>query len=347
MNGDKNPAFAGFFLLYEKERKKVDKKLIAAFKNRKPASLYEPAAYILEGGGKRLRPLLVLLSAKAVGGKFSKVYNASVAVELLHNFTLVHDDIMDNADKRRGKPTLHKKYDLSTAILVGDILLAIAYEFLLKDCSNPALRDKNSKLTLPAGRQVLSAFTKGLVEVCAGQIMDKDFETMKEVPIQEYMLMIKKKTAALAEMCCTIGALLANGSEKEIKALAGFGRNIGIAFQIQDDLLDIDADENEFGKFVGGDLVEGKKTYLFLKALEKAEGNEKNDLIKLIEDKGTTKDQIPRYKELYIKLGVLDDAKKEIQNFTNRALRSINILKKEEDRMIFCWLADSLLKRIK
>ena len=149
--------------LYNAQRKIVELRIRKVFANRKPRSLYEPSAYLLESGGKRLRPLLVLLSAKAVGGKFSHAYNAAVAVELLHNFTLVHDDIMDNADKRRGRSTLHKKYDVNTAILAGDSLLSVAYEYLLKDCNGNA-------------KNVLSCFTKGLIEVCEGQSLDKEFE---------------------------------------------------------------------------------------------------------------------------------------------------------------------------
>ncbi len=323
-----------FFSLYERERKKVEKILVKAFKNRAPGSLYEPVNYILGSGGKRLRPLLVLLSAKAVGGSFNDVYNASAAVELLHNFTLVHDDIMDNADKRRGLLTLHKKFDDSTAILAGDGLLAVAYEYLLKDCNGKT-------------KEVISAFTKGLIEVCEGQSLDKDFEIRSSVTIAEYKLMIMKKTAAMFEMCCTIGALLGGGSTKEIKAVSLFGKNIGIAFQIQDDLLDISGDEEKFGKKVGGDLIEGKKTFLFIEALSKAKGNDKKKLVNVMKNNGIKPDQVNIYKNIYEKLGIIDDAKLEIKFYTNNALRSLKSLKTYEDRKIFSWLADSLIKRIK
>ncbi len=285
-----------FFSLYEKERKKVEVRLINSLKNRKPGSLYQPGAYIIEEGGKRLRPLLVVFSSKAVGGTFKEAYNASVAVELLHNFTLVHDDIMDNADKRRGKSTVHVKFGINTAIIAGDSLLSVAYEYLLKDCNG------NTK-------QIVSSFTKGLVEVCEGQRLDKEFETKKNVSHDEYIVMIQKKTAAMVEMCCKIGGMLGNGSSKEINALAKFGKNIGIAFQIHDDLLDITGNENDFGKFVGGDLVEGKKTYLFIKALEKAAGSDKKKLLRVIENKGIKPELIKEYKDVYIRLGVLDDAR--------------------------------------
>jgi geranylgeranyl diphosphate synthase type II len=320
-----------YIKLYETERIKINIILSLALKNRNPISLYEPGSYILNSGGKRLRPLLVLLSAKAVGGKFNDAYNAAAAVEMLHNFTLVHDDIMDNADKRRGRLTLHKKYDHNTAILAGDSLLSIAYEFLLKDCNGNA-------------KEVVRSFTHGLIEVCEGQSLDTDFELRKNVSLSEYIVMIKKKTAAMAEMCCKIGALLGGGTKDQVNALGKYGLNLGIAFQIQDDLLDISADEKEFGKTIGGDLVEGKKTFLFLEALEKSKGDDRKKLLKVIERKGIRRNQVLNYKMIYERLGVLDAARKEIRNYTHKALRSTNSLN-EENKKIFKWLADSLIYR--
>jgi len=278
--------------------------------------------------------LLVLLTAKSVGGKFDVAYNAAVAVELLHNFTLVHDDIMDNADKRRGRLTLHKKYDESTAILVGDSLLSVAYEYLIKDCNG------NSK-------DILTSFTNGLVEVCEGQGLDTEFEHRKNVSLDEYLLMIKMKTASMIKMCCKIGSTLGGGSKEEIKGITGYGLNLGIAFQIQDDLLDISADERKFGKRIGGDLLEGKKTYLFIKALEKAKGEDSKALLKVIDNKGICINQVNKYKELYEKLNVIDDARNLINYYTKRALKSLYVIKNEKDRNNLIWLADILLKRIK
>jgi len=323
-----------YISFYERERKIIDSKLALALKGRNPASLYQPASYILESSGKRLRPLLVLLSAKAVGGNIKNYYNAALSVEMLHNFTLVHDDIMDNADLRRGNLTIHKKYNLNTAILTGDILAAVAYEFLLKDCKVNA-------------KQALDSFTKGLVEVCEGQSLDTEFETRKNVSLPEYIEMIEKKTAALARMCCELGAYLAAGSKNDIKALSNYGKYLGIAFQIQDDLLDIIADKSEFGKRIGGDLVEGKKTFLFIEALEKAKGKDKDDLLKVVANKGIKENQIEYYKNLYEKLGVIDDAKAAIRSYTSKALRSINKLSNKSEVEIFYWLADSLIKRNK
>ncbi|QQS38172.1 MAG: polyprenyl synthetase family protein [Ignavibacteriales bacterium] len=318
---------------YEKERNKINSLLKKCLAGKKPDSLYSPGSYILDGGGKRLRPILVLFSAKAVGGRSSKVYNASLAVELLHNFTLVHDDIMDNADKRRGRLTLHKKYDTNTAILVGDSLLSIAYELLLKDCNGKT-------------KEVMSAFTTGLIEICEGQSMDKDFETLQSVSLNDYLVMITKKTAAMAEMCCTIGGLLGGGSDKEVAALASYGKNIGIAFQIQDDLLDILGDEKALGKKIGGDLIEGKKTYLFLKALEKSKGKDRTKLQNVIRNKGISGLEVLEYKNLYEKLGITVDAKKDIKKYTTKALSKLKFLRSKSDQEFFEWLAHSLINRI-
>ncbi|NWF88015.1 MAG: polyprenyl synthetase family protein [Ignavibacteriaceae bacterium] len=320
--------------LYNSQRKIVEEKISKIFVAREPRSLYEPSAYLLKSGGKRLRPLLVLLSAKAVGAKFSSAYNAALAVELLHNFTLVHDDIMDNADKRRGRLTLHKKYDTNTAIIAGDSLLSIAYEFLLKDCNGNA-------------KKILETFNRGLIEVCEGQSLDKEFETRNKVTLNEYLEMIRKKTAAMAEMCCSVGAQLAGGSKSEIKALEDYGRNIGIAFQIQDDLLDITADEAEFGKVVGGDLIEGKKTFLFIKAFEKAKNDDKRALFEVVLNKGIKKHQVEEYKQIYERLGVLTDAKNSISKYTEAAVCSLKKLPRKEDIEIFQWIAYSLIERIK
>jgi len=320
--------------IYERELNKIENKILHLLISKKPVSLYEPCSYIISSGGKRLRPLLVLLSAKAVGLDYKYAYNAAIAVELFHNFTLVHDDIMDNSKKRRGRETVHIKYDLSTAILTGDNLIALAYKNLLKDC--------NGNL-----KEVVDTFTQGIIEVCEGQSLDKDFELQKNVTIPEYKVMIQKKTAALAEICCKIGALLGGGTKSEIKALSDYGRNLGMAFQIQDDLLDITGNEKEFGKKVGIDLIEGKKTYLFLKALEKSKGKEKELLIQVIKNKGIDKNEILKYKELYTKLNVFNDAKSEIKSYSDMALKGLRNIHEGEAKELLIWLIGILIERNK
>ncbi|GAB1349785.1 polyprenyl synthetase family protein [Ignavibacteriales bacterium] len=322
-----------FKKLYGVVKERIDNELSRVMKDREPTSLYEPADYIMDSPGKRIRPVLVMFSAKAVGGTFDEVLHASLAVEMLHNFTLVHDDIMDNSDKRRGVPTLHIKYDLSTAILTGDVLLAAAYEYLQKD--------------LKGNAKAVEHFTRGLIEVCEGQSLDKDFEVRELVSLDEYLEMIGKKTAALSRMCCAVGAILGGGSDAEVEALANYGFLIGLAFQIQDDLLDITADSSALGKPVGGDLLEGKKTFLFLKALEKSSGSDRIALEKIAVNKGAKPDEIGFYRDLFERLGVLDDAKNEVEKLTIEALGQLVVLKNQEDIGLFTALANSLLNRTK
>lgn len=318
---------------YQNEVTKIEKKLSSAFHNNLPKSLYDPCAYALESGGKRLRPFLVIISAIAAGGKAKEVYNAAMAVEILHNFTLIHDDIMDNADIRRGRPSVHKKYDENVAILAGDNLMAVAYKYLTKDCKNNV-------------NEIVNHFTQGIIEICEGQSFDKDFEIKKDVTLDEYLLMIKKKTAALAEMCCYIGAKIVGGSNEEVKNMAKYGLNLGLAFQLQDDLLDIFGDEKKFGKTVGGDLVEGKKTFLFLRALEKSKGEDRKLLNKIIENKGIRKNQVAKYRLIYERLGVIADTKKEIRKYSKNALKCVSKVSDPNAKQILEWLTHKLVDRI-
>ncbi len=318
--------------IYNKEIKKIDSKISFLFKNKKPNSLYEPSAYIMQSGGKRLRPLLVLFSAVAAGGKFSQVYNAATAVEIIHNFTLAHDDIMDNAAKRRGRKTLHKQYDLNTAILTGDNLVPIAYEMLLKDIENNPI-------------SIIKSFTKGIREVCEGQSLDEEFENRNDVTIKEYKEMIGKKTAALLKMCCLVGAKIVSDNVDTIKSLELFGHNLGMAFQLNDDLLDLMADEAKFGKVIGGDLIEGKKTFLFLTAMELAEGDDKKDLLNVVKNKGINKGEVSKYREMFIRLGVVEKAKKEIQKYSKKALSNLLKIENVDSANGLIWLTDILVER--
>lgn len=330
MKGNQNKYKDIYFI----ENAKIEKRLKVLIKKREPKSIYEPCSYILDSGGKHLRPFLVLISAKSVGGRFNQVFNAAIAVEILHNFTLVHDDIMDNSNKRRGKQTLHKKYDLSTAILAGDSLIALAYENLLKDSDH-------------CTKDVVSSFTHSIIEVCEGQSLDKEFEVLQEVSLKDYKKMIYKKTASLAKMCCSIGAQLCGASKQQIKIVSDYGKNLGMAFQIQDDLLDIIAEEKELGKAIGSDLLEGKKTFLFLKALEKAKGSDRDILLKIIQQKGIRRDEIDKYKNLYSKLGVLSDAEQEIMKYTKLAQKNLSSLPNKDGVNMMNWLANYLIRRNK
>jgi len=318
--------------IYNNELRKIELKIDSIFKRKKPASLYMPSVYIMQSGGKRLRPLLVLFSAVAAGGKFAEVYNAALSMELIHNFTLAHDDIMDNASKRRGRSTLHKKYDINTAILTGDNLVPIAYELLLKDIKNNY-------------QNIIGSFTKGIREVCEGQSMDEEFEIRRDVLIPEYKRMIGKKTAALLKTCCSIGAQIVTDNNAVISELEKYGHNLGMAFQLNDDLLDLIADETKFGKIIGGDLIEGKKTYLFLTAVSESKGQDKKDLLKVMKNKGIDKSEVAKYKKLFIKLGVIEKTKREIKKYSKKAIANLHSINSNQNTDGLVWLTNSLIER--
>ncbi|KXK24943.1 MAG: isoprenyl synthetase [Bacteroidetes bacterium OLB12] len=230
-----------------------------------PKSLYEPIRYIMALGGKRMRPLLVTLAYSLYRNDVEKILKYAIAVEALHNFTLMHDDIMDKAPLRRGKVTVHEKWNVNTAILSGDVMLVKVYDMFLD----------LDKETLPLA---LSLFNKCITEVCEGQQWDMEFETTTKVTEARYLEMIKLKTAVLLGFSLELGALLAKAPEAERIALREFGTLIGIGFQLKDDLLDVYADKKKFGKQVGGDIIANKKTYLLIKAKEKARGQHKREL---------------------------------------------------------------------
>ena len=225
-----------------------------------PKELYEPISYIMSLGGKRLRPVLVLMAADFFGGDISKAIHPALAVELFHNFTLVHDDIMDKAPLRRNQPTVHKKWNENVAILSADAMMVKAYQELCKAEIS----------VLPA---LLDIFSETAVKVCEGQQFDMNYELQNKVSIIQYLKMIELKTAVLLGGSLKIGAIIGGAREEDAQALYNFGKHIGIAFQLQDDILDVFADSEKFGKQKGGDIIANKKTYLLLKAVEMVEGN--------------------------------------------------------------------------
>jgi geranylgeranyl diphosphate synthase type II len=234
-----------------------------------PAELYEPVRYIMSLGGKRLRPLLVLEACRLFGGDPEKALSAAYAVELFHNFSLVHDDIMDRAPLRRGKPTVHEKFGQNTAILAGDVMLVKVYGYLAQGAGH----------LLP---RLLDIFNETAAGVCEGQQMDMLFEDRHEVPLGEYVRMIELKTAVLLSGALEMGALIGGASADDAARLGRFGRNVGIAFQIKDDLLDSFGDPQKFGKKTGGDIAQGKKTFLVCKAMETAPPPQQNELRRLL-----------------------------------------------------------------
>jgi geranylgeranyl diphosphate synthase type II len=222
---------------------------------KEPKNLYEPIDYILGLGGKRMRPVLTLMASEIFDADYEKALPAAMAVEVFHNFSLVHDDIMDDAPLRRGSKTVHEKWNINTGILSGDAMLILAYQYF--EQYKPAVFMDLAKL-----------FSKTALEVCEGQQWDVDFEIRKDVTIPEYLKMIEYKTAVLVAAAMKMGAIIANASEENANLIYDFGLNLGLAFQLQDDYLDAFGDPETFGKQVGGDIIENKKTYLYLKTLE-------------------------------------------------------------------------------
>ncbi len=286
----------------------------------------------MSAGGKRVRGVLVLLACEAVGGKCQQAIDAAIAIEMLHNFTLVHDDVMDNAALRRGKPTVHERWDKNVAILSGDEMIALAYQSLLK---SPAKRISD----------VVQTFTNAFVEVCEGQGFDKEFELRTKVRVSDYLMMIKKKTARIISTACETGAIIGGGKQPHVAALRSYGNHLGLAFQMKDDLLDITGDAKEFGKAIGGDIIEGKKTFLLLKALECARGKDKRILQSMLLRKSRTRAAVDRVRQIYDQVGVLEIAHAEIVRRTHAAQRALVSLKPSHAKQMLLWLSDQLLGR--
>lgn len=276
-----------------------------------PVELYDPISYSLDMGGKRLRPVLVLLAYNLFAEDVERAIPAAVGIEVFHNFTLLHDDIMDKADVRRNRPTVHKKFSENAAILSGDAMAFQSYMYFLEEKSD-ALPD------------MLEVFSKTAIEVCEGQQYDMDFEQRMDVTEEEYLEMIRLKTAVLLACSLKVGALLANASDALAAALYDFGINLGLAFQLQDDLLDTFGDQAVFGKQIGGDILANKKTFLLINALEKASADEKAVLESWIEKTDfDAKEKIDAVTQLYLSVGVKKLAEEKVNHFFNTA---INIL---------------------
>ncbi|MAN49689.1 MAG: polyprenyl synthetase [Flavobacteriales bacterium] len=280
-----------------------------------PSNLYLPISYSFNLGGKRVRPILVLLANQIYGKNFKHALNAAIAIEIFHNFTLLHDDIMDNSVLRRGSPTVHEKWNINTAILSGDTMLVYAYNYLNllpKDIIN----------------DVLNIFNKTAIQVCEGQQLDLDFETKKNVSVNDYLKMIEYKTSVLLAASLKIGALIGGANKKDAENLYDFGINLGIAFQLKDDFLDVFGTKEIFGKKIGGDILSNKKTFLFLKSLELLNIKEKNMLLDLYSNnKIDENEKINQVKNIYELSGVkeiLDNLIKEYYKFSMHNLSQIN-----------------------
>lgn len=277
-----------------------------------PQNLYKPINYILNLGGKRLRPIMVLMACDLLGGETKKALDAALAIEMFHNFSLIHDDIMDKAPIRRGMPTVHVKWDLNTGILSGDAMLILANTFF-----NSYAGEIYKNLQL--------LFNQTALEVCEGQQLDIDFETLQSVPLESYIKMITYKTAVLVAASLKMGAIIAEADKDDALNIYEFGLNLGIAFQLQDDYLDVYA-TSDFGKQVAGDIIENKKTYLYLKTLELASESDKKVLLKLYQEKVNPIEKVNKVKELYTKYSIVDLVKKEIEFYTQKSLTKLNSL---------------------
>ncbi|WP_445453637.1 polyprenyl synthetase family protein [Flavobacterium sp. 25HG05S-40] len=279
---------------------------------KEPTNLYEPIQYILALGGKRLRPVLTLMATEVFDADAEKALAAATAVEVFHNFSLIHDDIMDDAPLRRGKETVHEKWNINTGILSGDAMLILAYQYF---------EEYESKIF----RALAQLFSKTALEVCEGQQYDVDFETRDDVTIPEYLKMIEYKTAVLVGAAMKMGAIVAETSTENANAIYDFGLNLGIAFQLQDDYLDAFGNPETFGKQVGGDIIENKKTYLYLKAMEFASEAQKEQLLHLfsIQPNDNT-DKINSVKEIFNETGASAATQKAIESYTLKALKTLD-----------------------
>jgi geranylgeranyl diphosphate synthase type II len=274
---------------------------------KEPVNLYEPITYILNLGGKRLRPVLVLMTTEIFGTSYKKALDAALAIEVFHNFSLVHDDIMDSAPLRRGKETVHERWDLNTGILSGDTMLINAYQ-LFESYEGPIFKE------------LAQLFTKTALQVCEGQQYDIDFESREDVEIEDYLKMIEFKTAVLVGASLQMGAIVAGAPEESKKALFEFGRLLGIAFQLQDDYLDAFGDPKTFGKQLGGDIIENKKTFLYLTALQKAENADASQLEHLYSiNPSDSKGKIEAIKSIFEQSGASELTRKEIKKYTKKA----------------------------
>lgn len=312
------------FVVYLNEKIKV----------KEPVNLYEPIHYILQIGGKRLRPVLTLMTCELFDGNIKEAYDAALAIEVFHNFTLIHDDIMDNASIRRGKKTVHKKWDLNTGILSGDAMMILAYQCF-------------ENYEAPIFKKLLKLFNKTSLEVCEGQQLDLDFETRKDVTIAEYLKMITYKTSVLVAAAMKMGVIIAKGKNEEADKIYDFGLNLGIAFQLQDDYLDAFGDSKVFGKQIGGDITENKKTFLYLKALEVCANEDKGKLLDLYNSNHNNERKVEKVTQLFLKNKLPEITIKEIEFYTSKAFKILEKLSiSEEKKLILKNFGLSLMKRI-
>jgi len=302
--------------------------------NRKPVELYDPISYTLSLGGKRMRPILLLLTCEMLGTQKEDAIHQAMAIEVFHNFTLLHDDIMDQAPLRRNKPTVYKKWNENIAILSGDVMFVESCKLMLKNAGLQA-------------EKILNTFFDAAIEVCEGQQWDMNFEQIDQVSIDEYLWMIELKTAALLGAALQIGAYKADSNEEDALALKDFGRNIGVAFQLKDDILDCYGDPELVGKQPGGDILANKKTFLFIKAKEKAQGYDQESLTSLINTKEfNANEKVKSVLSIYEKYEVKKEAENAMIHFYEKAIISLNKINvHNEQKKLLRAFAGTLMER--
>jgi len=315
-------------------REEFEKYLNAYTPPKTPQNLYNPVSYFLSLEGKRIRPILTMLSCDLFDGNYKDSLDAALAVEVFHNFSLVHDDIMDEAPLRRGNQTVHQKWDLSTAILSGDVMLILAYQLF---------ENYNKNIFVALAK----LFSKTAVEVCEGQQLDIDFSKLNDINSTKYLNMVELKTAVLIGASMKMGAIVAKASDNEQENIYEFGKNLGIAFQIQDDFLDSFGDEKKFGKVIGGDIIENKKTLLYVKSMEIFTEKDKTKLTKLYSSKHLDESKkIEVVKELFLKYNIPSIIENEINYYTQLAFKKLDNLNISDHKKDFLFdFGNSLMKR--
>tara|TARA_B100001248_G_scaffold256184_1_gene236861 strand:+ start:491 stop:1465 length:975 start_codon:yes stop_codon:yes gene_type:complete len=321
-------------LQIQQYREEFEKYLNAYTPPKTPQNLYNPVSYFLSLEGKRIRPILTMLSCDLFDGNYKDSLDAALAVEVFHNFSLVHDDIMDEAPLRRGNQTVHQKWDLSTAILSGDVMLILAYQLF---------ENYNKNIFVALAK----LFSKTAVEVCEGQQLDIDFSKLNDINSTKYLNMVELKTAVLIGASMKMGAIVAKASYNEQENIYEFGKNLGIAFQIQDDFLDSFGDEKKFGKVIGGDIIENKKTLLYVKSMEIFTEKDKTKLTKLYSSKHLDESKkIEVVKELFLKYNIPSIIENEINYYTQLAFKKLDNLNISDHKKDFLFdFGNSLMKR--
>lgn len=305
---------------FERAQEIINRELASLDFKREPSELYDPVEYILSIGGKRIRPSMVLMACNLFSDQVSQAARCALAIEVFHNFTLLHDDIMDNSVLRRNKPTVHRKWNRNIAILSGDAMSILSYR-LLGECPPEFLPD------------VLSLFTDTALKVCEGQQYDMNFETRNDISVDDYIKMITLKTSVLIAASLKLGAILGGAVHADSNLMYEFGKNIGIAFQLKDDILDVYGDARKFGKKIGADIVANKKTYLLLKALELADEASRKKLSTLIfTNQANNEQKIAEVKRLFDMLGIREMTETRSWEFYNTGIQALNLINVEDSR---------------